>query len=128
MPTTAAAAPLALHGFRPFMRFWFARLAGTMGDRMPMLAVGWQMHGLTGSACLVGASTVYALCALLFFTAALLFVGVRHAPVSVGSVVLGGLGTLLIAGPWMKLFPDLACRETLRSAPPRACTPTTAAP
>lgn len=33
----------------------------------------------------------------------------------VGSVLLGGAGTLLVAGLWMKLFPDLARRETLRS-------------
>ncbi|MBA3596062.1 MAG: MFS transporter [Methylibium sp.] len=36
----------------------------------------------------------------------------------VGSVVLGGVGTLLIAGTWMKLFPDLARRERLRAEPP----------
>ncbi|HSV68859.1 MAG TPA: MFS transporter [Methylibium sp.] len=33
----------------------------------------------------------------------------------VGSVVLGGFGTLLVAGAWMRLFPDLARREHLRS-------------
>lgn len=32
----------------------------------------------------------------------------------VGSVVLGGLGTLLVAGVWMKLFPELARRERMR--------------
>ena len=32
----------------------------------------------------------------------------------VGSVVLGGVGTLVVAGLWMKLFPDLAKRERLR--------------
>jgi len=36
----------------------------------------------------------------------------------VGSVVLGGVGTLLIAGTWMKLFPDLAQRERLRVGSP----------
>jgi MFS family permease len=36
----------------------------------------------------------------------------------VGSVVVGGVGTLVIAGAWMRLFPALARRETLTSAPP----------
>jgi hypothetical protein len=31
----------------------------------------------------------------------------------VGSVLLGGAGTLFIAGLWFKLFPDLARRERL---------------
>ena len=33
-----------------FMRFWYARVAGTMGNQMMMVAVGWQMYDLTGSA------------------------------------------------------------------------------
>lgn len=33
-----------------FMRFWHARLAGTTGNQMMMVAVGWQMYDLTGSA------------------------------------------------------------------------------
>ena len=28
---------------RAFMRMWFARLAGTTGNQMLMVAVGWQM-------------------------------------------------------------------------------------
>ncbi len=34
----------------------------------------------------------------------------------VGSVLLGGLGTLLVAGLWLKLFPALARRDTLLQA------------
>ncbi|WOB10024.1 MFS transporter [Piscinibacter gummiphilus] len=33
-----------------FMRFWYARLAGTTGNQMLMVALGWQMYDLTGSA------------------------------------------------------------------------------
>jgi MFS family permease len=33
-----------------FMRMWFARLAGTTGNQMLMVAVGWQMYEITGSA------------------------------------------------------------------------------
>ena len=32
------------------MRFWWARVSGTMGNQMLMVAVGWQMYDLTGSA------------------------------------------------------------------------------
>ncbi|HET9643971.1 MAG TPA: MFS transporter [Burkholderiaceae bacterium] len=39
-----------LFGFRSFIRFWFARLAGTMGNQMLMVAVSWQMYEITGSA------------------------------------------------------------------------------
>ncbi|MDP3083949.1 MAG: MFS transporter [Rubrivivax sp.] len=35
---------------RAFMRLWFARLAGTAANQMVMVAVGWQMYDLTGSA------------------------------------------------------------------------------
>jgi len=33
-----------------FMRFWYARLAAVMAGQMMMVAVGWQMYDLTGSA------------------------------------------------------------------------------
>ena len=32
------------------MRFWYARFAGTSANQMLMVAVGWQMYELTGSA------------------------------------------------------------------------------
>lgn len=50
---TAPAAPVRvahLFGLRAFMRFWYARLAATTGNQMLMVAVGWQMYELTGSA------------------------------------------------------------------------------
>jgi hypothetical protein len=37
----------------------------------------------------------------------------------VGSVLLGGAGTLAVAALWMRLFPALARRETLLGAAPR---------
>jgi len=39
-----------LHRHAAFMRFWWGRLAGTTANQMLMVAVGWQMYGLTGSA------------------------------------------------------------------------------
>ncbi len=35
---------------RAFVQLWFARIAGTSGNQMLMVAVGWQMYDLTGSA------------------------------------------------------------------------------
>lgn len=35
---------------RAFIRFWFARLAGTAANQMLMVAIGWQMYNLTASA------------------------------------------------------------------------------
>jgi MFS family permease len=36
----------------------------------------------------------------------------------VGSVVVGGVGTLLVAGLWFKLFPALAQRDTIQASKP----------
>jgi hypothetical protein len=36
----------------------------------------------------------------------------------VGSVLLGGLGTLVVVGLWIRMFPELARRERLTEAPP----------
>jgi MFS family permease len=43
----AATSPLQLP---PFMRFWSGRIVSGMGNQMLMVAVGWQMYTLTGSA------------------------------------------------------------------------------
>lgn len=40
--------PLFTH--RGFVRLWFARILGTIGSQMVMLALGWQMYEVTGSA------------------------------------------------------------------------------
>ena len=44
---------------RAFMRMWFARLFGTSGSRMLMVAVGWQMYDLTASAWDLGLVGLY---------------------------------------------------------------------
>jgi MFS family permease len=48
-----------LFGQRAFMRMWFARLFGTTGNQMLMVAVGWQMYELTGSAWDLGLIGLY---------------------------------------------------------------------
>ena len=40
----------SIFSFRAFVRFWFARLAGTAANQMLLVAIGWQMYDLTGSA------------------------------------------------------------------------------
>lgn len=40
----------SLRECRAFLRLWVARLAGTAAAQMLMVAVGWQMYDLTGSA------------------------------------------------------------------------------
>ncbi len=42
--------PLSLASYPSFIRFWAGRVAGTMGNQMVMVAVGWQMYDLTHSA------------------------------------------------------------------------------
>ena len=43
-------APLSFASHPSFLRFWAGRLAGTMGNQMLMVGVGWQMYDLTHSA------------------------------------------------------------------------------
>ena len=38
---------------------------------------------------------------------------------AVGSVLLGGFGTLVVVGLWIRMFPELARRERLTEAPAR---------
>jgi MFS family permease len=40
----------SLFAHRAYLQFWTARLAGATGNQMMMVAVGWQMYDLTGSA------------------------------------------------------------------------------
>jgi MFS family permease len=44
---------------RAFLRLWCARLAGTAANQMFMVAVGWQMYELTGSAWDLGLIGLY---------------------------------------------------------------------
>jgi MFS family permease len=57
-----------LRSFPAFMRLWYSRLASTSANQMLMVAVGWQMYELTGSAWDLG------LVGLLQFMPALLLV------------------------------------------------------
>ena len=58
---------------RAFMRMWSARLVGTTGNQMLMVAVGWQMYELTGQAWDLGLVGLYQ-----FWPALLLTLGAGH--------------------------------------------------
>mgnify|MGYP007127212683 CR=1 FL=1 len=49
-PTDPTASFSELLAQRPFIRFWLARLFGTIANQMLMVAVAWQMYDITGSA------------------------------------------------------------------------------
>ncbi|MES2910921.1 MAG: MFS transporter [Pseudomonadota bacterium] len=53
---------------RPYIRMWFARVLGTMGTQMLMVAVGWQMYDLTGSAWDLGLVGLYQFLPALLLT------------------------------------------------------------
>jgi MFS family permease len=57
-----------LFGQRAFMRMWFARLFATTGNQMLMVAVGWQMYELTGSAWDLGLVGLYQFAPALLLT------------------------------------------------------------
>lgn len=57
-----------LFGQRAFMRMWFARLFATTGNQMLMVAVGWQMYELTGSAWDLGLVGLYQFVPALLLT------------------------------------------------------------
>ena len=53
---------------RDFMRLWTARLFGTAGNQMLMVAIGWQMYDLTGNAWDLGLVGLYQFVPALLFT------------------------------------------------------------
>ena len=53
---------------REFMRMWMARLFGTTGNQMLMVAVGWQMYELTGSSWDLGLVGLYQFAPALLLT------------------------------------------------------------
>ncbi|MEO7391003.1 MAG: MFS transporter [Ramlibacter sp.] len=56
-----------LMAHRAFVRLWFARLAGATASQMLMVAVGWQMYELTGSAWDLGLIGLYQFAPALLF-------------------------------------------------------------
>jgi MFS family permease len=95
--------PAALLPQRDFLRFWWARLANTGASQMLMVAVGWQMYDLTGSAWDLG------LVGLLQFLPALALVLVtgdvvdRHHRARLAAACVGvqaAVALVLALAPW----------------------------
>ncbi len=92
---------MPLRSYRDFMLFWYARVAGTMGSQMLMVALGWQMYDLTGSAWDLG---LVGLCQ--FLPALLLVLPAGHAVdrhhrgriVALCMAVQGAVALALLAG------------------------------
>jgi MFS family permease len=57
-----------LFGQRAFIRLWLSRLAGTMGNQMLLVAVGWHMYDLTASAWDLGLVGLYQFVPALLLT------------------------------------------------------------
>ena len=53
---------------RAYMRMWFGRIFGATGSQMLMVAVGWQMYELTGSAWDLGLVGLYQFVPALLLT------------------------------------------------------------
>jgi len=95
--------PAILLPQRDFLRFWWARLANTCASQMLMVAVGWQMYDLTGSAWDLG------LVGLLQFLPALALVLVtgdvvdRHHRARLAAACVGvqaAVALVLALAPW----------------------------
>ena len=98
--------PMPDHSFselvrqRAFMRMWFARLFGTTGNQMLMVAVGWQMYELTGSAWDLGLVGLYQFAPALLLTLVAGHVADRlnRAHIVAACLLLqGGVALLLVA-------------------------------
>lgn len=102
----------SLFAHRGFVFFWFARLAGTAAGQMAMVAVGWQMYDLTGSAWDLG------LVGLLQFAPAMLLAlpaGQLIDRVHRGRILAASLGAtaLVSALLWLASAGGWANRELL---------------
>ncbi|MDD0838661.1 MFS transporter [Curvibacter sp. HBC61] len=92
---------------RAFMRFWFTRLAATTGSQMLMVAVGWQMYDLTGSAWDLGLVGLYQFVPALLLTLVAGHVAdrVHRARIVAGCVASQALVALILVlgteGAWI---------------------------
>jgi len=78
---------------RTFVRFWLTRLAGTAANQMLMVAVGWQMYEITGSAWDLGLVGLYQFLPALLLALVAGYVADR---VNRAHIVAACLGTQLV--------------------------------
>lgn len=75
---------------------------------------------LGGVIFVAGATAVYATCAFLFAADCVLIAVLRYdhvppprEPVTLRTLLAGGVGTLLVAAAWFRLFPSLSQRDKM---------------
>jgi MFS family permease len=116
---TPAAVPgpdAPLWAWPAFMRVWCARLAGTAASQMLMVALGWQMYALTGSAWDLGlVGLLQFLPALALFLPAGHWVDRHHRAriVAACMAVQLGVAVLLAAASGSATAPGWVTRELL---------------
>ncbi len=98
-PVTAA----SLLRFRPFMLFWYGRLAATTANQMLMVAVGWQMYELTQSAWDLGLVGLFQFLPALLLTLVAGHVADRYDRTRVLALCMaaqGAIGLVLVAATY----------------------------
>ena len=103
MSATADPASLPLRAVPAFMRFWYARLAGTTGNQMMMVAVGWQMYDLTGSAWDLGLVGLFQFLPALLLTLVAGHVADQHDRSRILAGCMGAqvlIAVVLVAATW----------------------------
>ncbi len=100
MPTPTTPPADALFRHRVFAAFWFAPIASGFGFQMLSVAIGWQIYAIT-----INTSNQ-----LGEFESGMLAAWLG----AVNATVFGGIGTLLVVGFWMAMFPGLRRRQRLQ--------------
>ena len=88
---------------RSFMNLWVARLCGTAGNQMLMLALGWQMYDLTGSAWDLGLVGLYQFVPALALTLPAGHLADhydRRGLLAISLLIQAAVATLLLWGSW----------------------------
>src|SRR3954463_14191921 len=101
----------ALLAERAFMRIWGARLLSTAGSQMLMVAIGWQMYELTGSAWDLGLIGLFQFAPVLVFTLVAGHAADRYDRVGIVTIAvamqIACCGVLLAATLFDSLSPSL---------------------
>jgi len=92
-----------------FVRFWFSRVAGIMANQMLMVAVGWHMYDITGSAWDLGMVGLYQFVPALLLTLPAGHVADRHHRARIFALCVAAQG--VVAGVlWWATLTDSATR------------------
>ena len=101
--TPAAAASPGLRDFPDYLRLMVARISGTTANQMLMVALGWQMYDLTGSAWDLGLVGLYQFVPALALTLPAGHLADRYdrrGLLAISLLLQALVATLLLAGSW----------------------------